>query len=237
MKKTKNRITSMLNAIASSDSAGSKGEGEPGKNRLEPEQHREADPSKQGARSTSRLKNFRERLQQHMAAIAYAEAGEFEAAAELAEPLIKSKTVLLVIEGESPSPEPFAYALNLCKRTDSELDVLQVIEQSRKDGDYELLSHKMTEGSRNIVGLVRQLEQEDIPFKVTIRLGDVSQKLFNYARRHKDVTMVIFDSPSLRKGSEKSQAWSRLLESISHQLSIPLVTVEQKQGMPLPVQG
>ncbi len=200
MKKTKNRITSMLNAIASPGPAGSKSEGEPTKNRHESEQHREADPSKQGTRSTSRLKNFRERLQQHMAAIAYAEAGEFEAAAELAEPLIKSKTVLLVIEGESPSPEPFAYALNLCKRTDSELDVLQVIEQSRKDGDYELLSHKMTEGSRNIVGLVRQLEQENIPFKVTIRLGDVSQKLFNYARRHKDVTMVIFDSPSLRKG-------------------------------------
>ena len=170
-----------------------------------------------------------------MAAVAYAEAGEFDAATDIAEPLVKSKTVLLVIEGESPSPEPFAYALNLCKRTNSELDLLQVIEQSRKDGDYELLSNKMTEGSRNIVALVRQLEGQEIPFKVTIRLGDVSQKLFNYAKRHKDVSMVIFDSPRLRKGSEKSQAWSRLLENISHQLSIPLVTVEQKQAMPLPV--
>ncbi len=234
MKKTKDRITSMLNAITSSDSGGSESDGKPTENR--PGEHsREAGSLNQAAPAKSILKSFRERLQQQMAAVAYAEAGEFDAATEIAEPLVKSKTVLLVIEGESPSPEPFAYAMNLCKRTNSELDVLQVIEQSRKDDDYELLSHKMTEGSRNIVALVRQLEGQEIPFKVTIRLGDASQKLFNYAKRHKDVSMVIFDSPRLRKESEKSQAWSRLLENISHQLSIPLVTVEQKQAVPLPV--
>ncbi len=235
MKKTKDRITSMLNAITSSDSGGSESDGKPTKNRPESEHSREAGSLNQATPAKSRLKSFRERLQQQMAAVAYAEAGEFDAATEIAEPLAKSKTVLLVIEGESPSPEPFAYALNLCKRTNSELDLLQVIEQSRKGDDYELLSNKMTEGSRNIVALVRQLEEDGIPFKVTIRLGDVSQKLFNYAKRHKDVSMVIFDSPRLRKGSEKSQAWSRLLENISHQLSIPLVTVEQKQAVPLPV--
>jgi K+-sensing histidine kinase KdpD len=236
MKKTKDRITSMLNAITSSGSGGSEGTGEPMKVRAKSEPH-ETEASGQAKSATSRFKSLRERFQQHMAAAAYAEAGEFEAAAELTEPAVTSKTVLLVIEGESPSPEPFAYALNLCKRTNAELDLLQVIEQSRERENYELLSHKMIEGSRNIVALVRQLEGEDIPFKVTIRLGDVSQKLFNYARRHKDVAMVIFDSPSLRKGSEMSQTWSRLLENISHQLSIPLITVEQKEGMPLPVRG
>jgi hypothetical protein len=232
MKKTKDKITSMLNAITSSGSGSSEGPEEPMKDRPKTE------PGRRGAESaTSRFKSLRERFQQHMAAAAYAEAGEFEAAAELTEPAVTSKTVLLVIQGESPSPEPFAYALNLCKRTNAELDLLQVIEQSRERDDYELLSHKMIEGSRNIVSLVRQLEEEDIPFKVTIRLGDVSQKLFNYARRHKDVAMVIFDSPSIKKGSEMSQTWSRLLENISHQLSIPLITVEQKEGMPLPARG
>jgi hypothetical protein len=236
MKKTKDRITSMLNAITSSGSGSNEGPGEPTKDRPKSEP-RKTGASSEAKSATSRLKSLSERFQQHMAAAAYAEAGEFEAAAELTEPAVTSKTVLLVIQGESPSPEPFAYALNLCKRTNAELDLLQVIEQSRERDDYELLSHKMIEGSRNIVTLVRQLEEEDIPFKVTIRLGDVSQKLFNYARRHKDVAMVIFDSPSLRKGSEMSQTWSRLLENISHQLSIPLITVEQKEGMPLPARG
>jgi Universal stress protein family len=235
MKNTKDRIASMLNAITSSGSAVGESQKEPTKNRTESEQTSGTASSTQATPATSRLKSLSDLFQHHMAAAAYAEAGEFDAATEIAQPLVKFKTVLLVIEGESPSPEPFAYALNLCKRTNSELDVLQVIEQSPKGNDYELLSNKMTEGSRNIVALVRQLEGEEIPFKVTIRLGDVSQKLFNYAKRHKDVAMVIFDSPRLRKESEKSVAWSRLLENISHQLSIPLVTVEQKQAMPMPV--
>jgi hypothetical protein len=233
MKMTKDGKTSMLNADASSDSGGSEGLEELTKNSLKSGQFTEGRASDEDGPATSRFRSLRERFQKHMAAAAYAEAGEFDAATEIAQPLVKFKTVLLVIEGESPSPEPFAYALNLCKRTNAELDLLQVIEQSRKDDDYELLSNKMTEGSRNIVALVRQLEEDGIPFKVTIRLGDVGQKLFNYAKRHKDVSMVIFDSPRLRKGPEKSPAWSRLLENISHQLAIPLVIVEQKQAMPM----
>ncbi len=235
MKKTKDRITSIVNAITSSGSADGEYPEKPAKNRAKSEESREAGSSSQTTATTSRFKSLRDRFQQHMAAAAYAEAGEFEAATEIAKPTVASKTVLLVIEGESPRPEPFAYALNLCKRTNAELDLLQVIEQSRKGEDYELLSHKMIEGSRNIVALVRQLEGEEIPFKVTIRLGEVSQKLFNYARRHKDVAMVIFDSPRLRKASEKSQVWSTLLENVSNQLAIPLITVEQKQAVPLSV--
>lgn len=231
MKKTKDRITSMLNAITSSGTSGGENVGEPSKNRSESEQSNHAGSRQQANPPRSRLKSFRERLQKQMAAVAYAEAGEFEAATELVGPSVRSKTVLLVIEGESPHTEPFAYALNLCKRTNSELDILQVIEQSRKDGDSELLSHKMTEGSRNIVGLVRQLEADGIPFKVTIRLGDVTEKLFNYARRHKDVAMVIFDTPRRGKGADKVQAFARILENISQQLSIPLVTVHQKQAL------
>ncbi|MGB6068440.1 MAG: hypothetical protein WBG50_26830 [Desulfomonilaceae bacterium] len=237
MKKTKNKITSMLNAITSSGSTGSENSDEPTHDRLGSGQSGESGSANQAAPTKSRLQSFRERLQKQMAAIAYAEVGEFQTATELAATSEPSKTVLLVIEGESPNPAPFAYALNLCKRTNAELDVLQVIEQSREGEDYELLSHKMIEGSRNIVGLVRQLEEDDIPFKVTIRLGDASQKLFNYAKRHKDVAMVIFDSPRLRKETEKSQAWVKVLENISHQLSIPLITVLEKQAVPLPVRG
>ena len=237
MKKTKNKITSMLNSISNSGSTSSENVHEPNRDKSGSGQSELEGSRNHAAPAKSRLQIFRERLQKQMAAIAYAEVGEFEAAAELAAPSTPSKTVLLVIEGESPDPAPFAYALNLCKRTNAELDILQVIEQSREDEDYELLSHKMTEGSRNLVSLVRQLEEDDIPFKVTIRLGDASQKLFNYARRHKDVAMVIFDSPRLRKETEKSQAWVKVLENISHQLSIPLITVLEKQAVPLPAQG
>ncbi len=72
-------------------------------------------------RNKSKKPSLRERLQQHMAAIAYAEAGEFQSAEEIIQPGPKShNTVLLVIEGENPDPSAFSYAVNLCKRTNAD---------------------------------------------------------------------------------------------------------------------
>ncbi|HMK36410.1 MAG TPA: hypothetical protein VK463_15155 [Desulfomonilaceae bacterium] len=190
----------------------------------EAEKMRDDQPIEQPKPGREKKDTLRQRLQKHMAAIAYAEAGEFETAEELTEPSSRTKTVLLVIEGETPDPAAFNYALKLCKRTNAELDILQVI-ASGDEHDYESLSQKMTEGTRNIVAMVKLLEQDDVLFKVTIRLGDVNQKLFNYAKRHKDVGMVVFDSPKAREGSQAYKRWSRLVEEISRQLSIPLVTV------------
>lgn len=216
--KKKSKITTMLNAItfatAGDHEAAGKMMAEGGQNesrRLNESQR----PEKE---------SFRQRLQKHMAAIAYAEAGEFDAATDLVEPAAKPTTVLLVIEGAMPDPAAFNYALKLCKRTMAELDILQVIEPG-DEHDYESLSQKMTEGSRNVVNMVRRLEEDEVPFKVTIRLGEVNQKLFNYARRHKDVTMVVFDSPKAKQASQENKGWSRLVDEISRQLSIPLVTV------------
>lgn len=216
--KKKNKITTMLNAItfatAGDHEAAGKLMAEGG-----PQESRRVNESQRQQKET-----LRQKLQKHMAAIAYAEAGEFNAATELLEPSSKTRTVLLVIEGAMPDPAAFTYALKLCKRTKAELDILQVIE-SGNEHDYESLSQKMTEGSQNIVAMVRKLEEDEVPFKVTIRLGDVNQKLFNYARRHKDVGMVVFDSPKAKQASQENKGWSRLVDEISRQLSIPLVTV------------
>lgn len=193
------------------------------------EQLQSTTPLNDRPRSKSKKPSLRERLQQHMAAIAYAEAGEFQSAEEIIQPAPKSRTVLLVIEGESPDPSAFSYAVNLCKRTNAELDILQVIEISNKGEDYELLSQKMANSSRHLVDLVRQLEQMAVPFKVTMRLGEPGSKLFNYAKRHKDVAMVILDSPKAREASAKNDAWARWVRELSRQLSIPLIAVLDKQ--------
>jgi hypothetical protein len=194
-------------------------------------------PPNDRPRSKSKKRSLRERLQQHMAAIAYAEAGEFQSAEEIIQPAPKSHTVLLVIEGESPDPSAFSYAVNLCKRTNAELDILQVIEISAKGEDYELLSQKMSNSSRHLVDLVRQLEQTAVPFKVTMRLGEPGSKLFNYAKRHKDVAMVILDSPKARESSAKNGAWARWVKELSRQLSIPLIAVLDKQVSRLTPEG
>jgi hypothetical protein len=172
-----------------------------------------------------------EKIEQHMTAAVYAEAGQFESAQEFLVSSRSPKTVLLVIEGAVPDQATFAYAVNLSKRTKGELDILQVIEKSNSKNDYEYLSQAVAVGSQNIVRLVRELEEAGVPFKVTIRLGDLNQKLFNYARRHKDVSMVILDSVHVRASSEERNGWAGLLENISRQLSVPLITVTPREPM------
>jgi hypothetical protein len=201
------------------------------------EQLRSKTPLNGRSRNKPKKPSLRERLQQHMAAIAYAEAGEFQSAEEIIQPAPKSRTVLLVIEGENPDPSAFSYAVNLCKRTSAELDILQVIQISAKGEDYELLSQKMANSSRHLVDLVRQLEQTAVPFKVTMRLGEPASKLVNYAKRHKEVAMVVLDSPKAREASAKNGAWARWVKELSRQLSIPLIAVLDKQVSRLSPEG
>jgi hypothetical protein len=210
--KKKDKIISMLEAIsfgAGREQSESAVQGSDGSDR----------------KTKARKPSFTQRLQDHLSAVAYAEAGEFESAKEMIEHPQTAKTVLLVIEGEAPDPKAFHYALNLCKRTAAELDILQVICKSESEPDYDTLSRKMSEASKNLVELVRRAEEREVPFKVTMRLGDVSQKLFNYAKRHRDVGIVVFDSPRAKTAPKKDRGWHRFVENVSRELSIPLITV------------
>ena len=182
----------------------------------------------------SKKKGLKDRLVAHLAAVAFAEAGQFETAEEMLQISKRLQTVLLVIEGEVPNEAAFNYAVKLCKRIRAEIDILQVIDRSDNSTDYDALSRRMSAGSAHIVALLQRLEREKVPFKITIRLGDADQKLFNYARRHKDVAVIIFDSPKVKKAAHEGKGWQELAEIISRQLSIPLVTVLEKQAMGLP---
>jgi hypothetical protein len=179
----------------------------------------------------SKKGGLKDRLMARLAAMAFAEAGEFETAQEMVQSSKRLQTVLLVIEGETPDEDTFNYAVKLCQRMDAEIDILQIIDRNDNSRDYDLLSRRMSLGSTHIVTLLQRLERESIPFKITIRLGDVNQKLFNYAKRHKDVAVVVLDSPKLKAGPKKYSGWAGLAESLSRQLSIPLVTVFDKQAM------
>lgn len=232
MKKTRDRINSLLgkagfrvrDSTAANEPCGqvSLGKGSVSKN----------NPHEIGGKPQK--EGLLEKLQRHMVAAAYAEAGELEAAQEVMSTARSLKTVLLVVEGAVPDSATFTYAVNLCKRTNSELDILQVIEKSDIEDDYSDLSQLLAEGSHRMLGLVRKLEDAKVPFKVTVRLGDVKEKLSNYAKRHKDVSTVILDSAKARADSGENGAWARVLENIAHQLSVPLVTVVSRNAITAP---
>ena len=187
-----------------------------------------------GGSKDSKKSGLKNRLMARLAAVAFAEVGEFETAQEMLRSSKRLQTVLLVIEGETPDEDTFNYAVRLCQRMEAEIDILQIIDRNDNSNDYDLLSRRMSLGSTRIVTLLQRLERENIPFKITIRIGDVNQKLFNYAKRHKDVAVVVLDSPKMKTASKKDRVWSGLAESLSRQLSIPLVTVFDKQAMSAP---
>ncbi|MGP8282760.1 MAG: hypothetical protein ACLQT6_08605, partial [Desulfomonilaceae bacterium] len=59
-----------------------------------------------------------------MSAAAFAESGEFDVAHEILSPESKLRTVLLVIERETPNANAIEYTVNLCKRIGAIVDVL-----------------------------------------------------------------------------------------------------------------
>ena len=232
MKKTKDRISSLLVRAGFggrdlTDANERTGQGDLGKGAVSQANSSEIDrkPQKEG---------LLEKLQRHMVAAAYAEAGELESAQEVMSTARSLRTVLLVVEGSVPDPATFTYAVNLCKRTNAQLDILQVIEKSYTNGDYSDLSQLLAEGSHHIMGLVRKLEESRVNFKVTVKLGDINEKLTNYTKRRKDVSTVVLDSAKARADSSDNGAWARVLENIAHQLSVPLVTVVPRNAVTAP---
>jgi hypothetical protein len=177
--------------------------------------------------TASKTRRFLQRLHSHMAAVAYAEAGEYQSARELVESVPRSKTVLLVIEGKTPDPASFSHALSLCRRTGGDLVVLQVIPFSDKRP-----TGYIDEGPGQLAVLVQHAASAGVTVEITTRRGEVNEKLVDYAKRHKDVTMVILDSPRFRAKLPKDQVWSRLAQAVTQELSIPLITVMPKDLKP-----
>ena len=232
MRKTKDRMSSLLGKAVFGGGNPSTPNAPSGQGGLGKGSVCQANSSELGGKPLK--EGFLEKLQRHMVAAAYAEAGELESAQEVMSTARSLKTVLLVVEGSVPDPATFTYAVNLCKRTNSQLDILQVIEKSDAEGDYSDLSQSFAEGSHRIIGLVRKLEESKVPFKVTVRFGDVNENLRNYTKRRKDVSTVVLDSAKARADSSDNGAWARVLENIAHQLSVPLVTVVPRNAATAP---
>jgi hypothetical protein len=234
MKRTKDKITALFNAITFAEA----GEHESAKKYLdemsEPSRAEATKLPKGVIAAATDQKGLKEKLEDHMAAVAFAEAGEYQLAESISRAEPQPRTVLLVIEGDSPDADAFSYAMSLCKRMNLEMDILQVVGSLPSQTRRESSSWDRDRAAERVQALSRQLEQGGIPFKTTVRRGDVNELLYDYAKIHKDVFMVVYDSPRAKENSADSKVWQRIVDSISRRLSIPLVTVVGKQPVGQP---
>ncbi len=224
MKKTRKKLESMLNAISFAES----GEHETARQFLA---HEADEASMKAGSGSSDLAGFLENsMDRPMAAATFAQAGLLREASNLMRNT-KNKTVLLVIEGESPTQAAFNYASNLCARTNAQMDILQIVAPSSGSDSFDLLGQRMSCAVTNVVNLLKKCDMQKAMPKLTIRLGEVDSKLLNYVRRHREVSAIVFDSPETSSTKVEQTRSKGFLESLSKRLSVPLMAVLERRSV------
>lgn len=137
------------------------------------------------------------KLEDAMAASAYAEAGEFEAARET---LKGGGKILLALTGENSDRSSFKYALNICKRIRASLEIL-CISEYKKDR-LEKFTH--------------ELKKEGIDYGITRGDRCIKEEILAYTEKNRETLFVVVESSdglsiNCRKGDKViAHSWKKL---------------------------
>lgn len=143
-----------------------------------------------------------------MSAAAFAEAGEFETARELAR---GRKKVLLVVTGGERDTKSLKYALNTAKRTDAALEVL--------------MASQSAEARRLLDDCVREAQGEGVDVMVAKKDGCIKEAIIDHTRKRRDLLCVVVESTGAL--NLKCSPEQRRLEGVWKKLGCPLVLVSE----------
>lgn len=155
------------------------------------------------------MKKWVRKFEDMMAASAYAEAGEFEAAKETAK---TPRSILLALSGRSSDRHAFRYAVNACKRTGAVLEIMYSPEA--KDSLRQLESELQKDGI------------EHFSVRITGRMQD---EIRHYTENRGSILFVVIEAPS-EAGSGRRKA-GRQFENSWNRLKCPLVTVSKPSAV------
>ena len=164
------------------------------------------------------------------------------------------KSVLLTIDGMSPDPKTFDYAVSLCKRIKAELSIFQIIrpgyyrkymKKIRKNtaiakkiventmaaatfaeaGEHETALDIMSEASKQIKHLMQESEKAGVPCHFAMTSGNPEKEIIEYVSDHRDIILTIYD---VFGSGETANGFEKkdTLAKIKRNLSVPLVTVQ-----------
>lgn len=227
MKKVKEKITAMLNAIAFAEMD----EAETALSFMAPVVGH-LENSLLNHDKDSGIPSYEEStvdaFERSMSAAVFAEAGQFSSANEILHPETKPHIVALVIDNSNPNLHAINYTVNLCKRIGAIMDILITESDEVRLGDEDS-DHTGLLGSVNIPELSQFLGDKNVQYRMYLFRGDIVEKLGDYVRRHKEVTTVVYDSPINENKDSRGAKWHRVLDTICTRLSIPLITVFDKR--------
>jgi hypothetical protein len=151
---------------------------------------------------------FQEKLDNLLAAVTFAEAGETDTAREF---LNNNKKVLFATRESRPDNQALKYAMNISRRIGASLDILCI---SSKEGI-----------APTIAKVMEDLTREGITCTLSKRIGCLRNQIIDYTTVNKGVQFVVIESSEnldvecRRTGKKMSDAWKHL--------SCPLVVVSE----------
>lgn len=152
------------------------------------------------------MKKWIRKLEDSMAAAAFAEAGEFEAARDT---MRGGRKILLALRGEESDVNAFKYALNACTRIGAELEILHV-----------------TDIQKNLLRQFRsELKKAKVDYLFIRKSGSLEENIKNYSGLKEDILFVVVEiSEGVDVHSKKSD---RIIASAWKNLKCPLVVVSR----------
>jgi hypothetical protein len=159
----------------------------------------------------TKFKKMMNRIEDTLAAVSFAEEGEFETAKKI---LNEERRVLLALRDSRVDSKTLRYAMNTCKRVGAGLDILYVSSSGLMDS---ILDRYQAE-----------LRDNDVPFRLIRKSGCLKQAIIDYTNTQKEVLFAVIES-SDHLDVECAGKNRRLAESWKN-LRCPLVVVSGAAG-------
>lgn len=148
---------------------------------------------------------IRKRLEAHLSAAAFAEAGEFDTAREI---LDAGRTVVLGLQEERLEPGVLSCALNLCQRVNAGLDILLVTPHP--------------EQPPRLQPFLEEVDRAHIGYRLIRKAGALGAEIVRHVREQRNVAFVVIDSLESWGAAKSTAPWL--------QLTCPLVVAQRKGG-------
>jgi arginyl-tRNA synthetase len=154
------------------------------------------------------MRNLKQRIEDLMSAVSFAEEGEFETAREL---LREERRVLLAVKKGAMDRKTLRYAMNTCKRLNASLDLLYVSSSEGRDTD--------------LAQFISELQAEGLDYRLVKKGGCLKQAIIDYTTSKKEILFAVTESTENLDADCRGS--SRKLSDAWRNLECPLVVVAE----------
>ena len=168
--------------------------------------------------------------------------------------------ILLAIDGITPDKKALYYAVELCKRIQAELAVLEIISyrnyfryikswgdrvnQARKyvensmvavtfaeAGNHEMAKALQEEAQKKFSQLLPESERDAVHCHLSMKSGSPDKEIVRYVNDHRDIVLTIYDTLEHETAEKAGERKTKpVSRRIRQQLLTPLVVVKGLRG-------